>query len=62
MINAFFRDLEPVLKRKKPYLFEEADRGYTGQKWEGSAYKRTKSLDVTEIAKLAREEFAAIFP
>ena len=53
MINAFFRDLEPVLKRKKPYLFEEADRGYTGQKWEGSAYKRTKSLDVTEIAKLA---------
>jgi hypothetical protein len=62
MINAFFRDLEPVLKRKKPYLFAEQDGGYTGHKWEGSAYKRTKSLDITEIAKLAREEFAAIFP
>ena len=62
MINAFFRDVEPLLKQKKPYLFEEPDRGYTGHKWEGSAYKRTKNLDVTEIAKLAREEFAAIFP
>jgi hypothetical protein len=62
MINAFFRDVEPFLKQKKPYLFEEENTGYTGQRWEGSAYKRTKSLGITEIAKLAREEFAAIFP
>jgi hypothetical protein len=43
MINAFFRDVEPFLKQKKPYLFEEENTGYTGQRWEGSAYKRTKA-------------------
>jgi hypothetical protein len=62
MTDQFFKSVTPVLKATKPYLFKEPDRGYTGYRWEGSAYERTRDLNITEIAKLAREEFAAIFP
>ncbi|GAB3568898.1 hypothetical protein GCM10027578_22320 [Spirosoma luteolum] len=38
------------------------DPGYSGRKFEGAAYKRTRDLDVKEIAKLMREELAIEFP
>lgn len=62
MVKRFLKSVTPVLKKSKPYLFKEEDKGYTGMKRTGAKYERTKHLDITEIAKLAREEFKALFP
>lgn len=62
VVRTFLKNVEPFLKRTKPYLFKEEDKGYTGLRTEGRYYQQTKDLGVTEIAKLAREEFKALFP
>lgn len=62
LVDKFFADVTPLLVKDKPYLFEKEDRGYTGYKWKGKAFDRTADLDITEIAKLAREEYKIEFP
>lgn len=44
------------------YKSVNTDEGYSGHKFEGSAYRRTQNLDIKEIAKLIREELAIEFP
>lgn len=58
-INDYLTDLNAYVdklpSKKQKEIFNE-DKGYSGNKWEGSHYKNTRDLKTSEIAKLIKKE------
>lgn len=61
-INSFINDLNGYITEKRPNFFDQFDRGYSGNKFVGSAYDRIKGLPIKEVAKLVREELRILYP
>lgn len=62
IVNQFMADVMQRIKQEKPYVDKKPDAGYSGRRYEGIDYQRTRNMDIAELAKLARIEYDAEFP
>lgn len=60
--NNFFNDINILISRRFPKFWKSEDKGYSGHKFTGKNYEKTKSLSKTEIAKLIKKELNIEFP
>lgn len=62
MINIFFDKLNSSIVKLDKNFFKDEDTGYSGNKFKGSNYEKTRGMSTSEIAKLIKKELNIEFP
>lgn len=62
VVDNYMKDINRLIREKRPNFFDQFDRGYTGHKFMGINYDKAKNMSRKEIADLIRGELRARFP
>ncbi len=62
VVDNYMKDINRLIREKRPNFFDQFDTGYTGHKFMGVNYDKAKNMSKKEIADLIRAELRARFP